>query len=381
MNYGNLRLLGVRAARGRIFTREDDAAGAALTAVLSWGYWQTRLGADPAAVGRTITVNGEPREIVGVLPRGFRLLDQDASIYLPLQFDPAEVILGNFSYQGLGRLKPGVTTAQANADLARLIPIAAERFPRGMTLQMLTEARFAPDVRPLSAEVIGDVGKVLWMLLGTVGIVLLVAGANVANLFLVRAEGRYREVAVRTALGASRARIAREFFAESLALALIGGVLGLGMAAAAVRLLKAVGPEQLPRLQDIAIDGTVLAVAFGLSVLVGAVLGLVPVLRHGGEAITAGLRDGGRGGSTGRERHRARNTLVVAQLALALVLLAGSGLLVRSAQALRSVDPGFERPASVLSFRLSIPQAEVSEPEAVLATHRRIMQEVEAIPG
>ncbi|HSK17675.1 MAG TPA: ABC transporter permease [Longimicrobiales bacterium] len=378
---GTLRLLGVRAARGRIFTREDDAAGAALTAVLSWGYWQTRLGSDPAAIGRTITVNGEPREIVGVLPRGFRLLDQDASIYLPLQFDPAEVILGNFSYQGLGRLKPGVTTAQADADLARLIPIAAERFPRGMTLQMLTEARFAPDVRPLSAEVIGDVGKVLWMLLGTVGIVLLVAGANVANLFLVRAEGRYREVAVRTALGASRARIAREFFAESIALALIGGMLGLGMAAAAVRVLKAVGPEQLPRLQDIAIDGTVLAVAFGLSVLVGALLGLVPVLRHSGEAITAGLRDGGRGGSTGRERHRARNTLVVAQLALALVLLAGSGLLVRSAQALRNVDPGFERPGDVLSFRLSIPQAEVSEPAAVLATHRRIMQEVEAIPG
>ncbi|CAN5728401.1 ABC transporter permease [soil metagenome] len=378
---GTLRLLGVQAARGRIFTGDDDAAGAPLTAMVSWGYWQTRLGGDPDVIGRTLTADGRAREIIGVLPRGFRLLDRDPAIYLPLQFDPAEVILGNFSYQGLARLRPDVTIAQANADLQRLLPVAAERFTTGISLQMMTEARFAANVRPLAVDVIGDIGNVLWVLLGTVGIVLLIAAANVANLFLVRAEGRYREVAVRSALGASRARIAREFLGESVTMALVGGVVGLLLAAGGLRLLKAIGPERLPRLQDISIDGTVLLVALAVSVLVGALLGLVPILRHGGDAITAGLRDGGRGGSVGRERHRARNTLVVVQLSLALVLLAGSGLMLRSAQAMRGVHPGFERPGDVLSFRLSIPAAEVAEPEAVLAMHEGIMRAVEAVPG
>jgi predicted permease len=377
---GTLRLLGVRAAHGRIFTREDDAPGAPLTALVSWGYWQTRLGADPDVIGRTLTVDGRAREVIGVLPHGFRLLDRDAAVYLPLQFNPAEVILGNFSYQGLARLKPGVTSAQANEDLRRLLPVAAERFPRGLTLQMMTEARFAPNVRPLAVDVIGDIGNVLWVLLGTVGIVLLIACANVANLFLVRAEGRYRDAAIRTALGASRWRIAQDFLAEGITLALLGGIVGLGLAVAGLRLLRAIGPERLPRLHDIGIDGTVLLAALVLSIAAGALLALVPALRHAGDSLAAGLRDGGRGGE-GRERHRARNLLVVAQLALALVLLTGSGLMVRSAQALRAVHPGFERPEQILSFRLSIPSAEVAEPEAVLLMHERIRSAVEAVPG
>jgi putative ABC transport system permease protein len=211
--------------------------------------------------------------------------------------------------------------------------------------------------------------------------VLLIACANVANLFLLRAEGRYREVAVRTALGASRARIAREFLAESVTLAVLGGVLGLALAAGGLRVLQAIGPERLPRLQDVAIDGTVLLVALGVSVLAGALLGLVPILRHAGEAISPALRDGGRGASAGRERVRARSVLVVAQLALALVLLAGSGLMIRSAQALRNVHPGFERPEELLSFRLSIPSAEAATADAVLGTHERILQTVAAVPG
>jgi predicted permease len=377
---GTLRLLGVQPARGRIFTREDDAPGAPLTAVISWGYWQARLGGDADVIGRTLTVDGRPREIIGVLPQGFRLLDRDAAIYLPLQFDPAEVILGNFSYQGMARLRPGVTTAQANDDLQRLLPVAAERFPRGLTLQMMTEARLAPNVRPLAVDVIGDIGNVLWVLLGTVGIVLLIACANVANLFLVRAEGRYRDVAIRTALGASRWRIGQDFLAEGVVLALMGGIVGLGFAAAGLRALRALGPERLPRLHDIGMDGTVLLVALLVSVAAGALLSIVPALRHAGDELAAGLRDGGRGGE-GRERHRARNALVVAQLALALMLLAGSGLMVRSAQALRAVHPGFERPERILSFRLFIPSAEVSDPDAVLLMHERIRSAVEAVPG
>jgi predicted permease len=378
---GTLRMLGAQPVRGRIFTADDDAAGAPLTTVLSWSYWQTRLGGDPDVVGRTLTVDGRVREIIGVLPRGFRLLDHDPAIYLPLQFDPADVILGNFSYQGMARLRSGVTIDQANADLQRLLPVAAERFPRGISLQMMREARFAPNVRPLAADVIGDISNVLWVLLGTVGIVLLIACANVANLFLVRAEGRYREVAVRTALGASRTRIAGEFLGESVALALVGGTVGLALAHGWLRLLKATGPERLPRLHDIAIDGSVLLVALGLALITGLALGLVPILRHRGDSITAGLRDGGRGGSIGRERHRARNSIVVAQLALALVLLAGAGLMVRTAHAMRNVHPGFERPEDILSFRLSIPSAEVAEPDAVLATHEQILRAVEAVPG
>jgi predicted permease len=378
---GTLRLLGVRPARGRLFTAEDDSPGAPLTVLVGWGYWQSRLGGAADVVGQTLTVNGREREIIGVLPADFRLLDRDPAIYLPLQFDPAEVILGNFSYQGLARLRPGVTIAQANADLDRLLPRAAERFPRGISLEMMTEARFAANVRPLAVDVIGDVANMLWVLLGTVSIVLLIACANVANLFLVRAEGRYREVAVRTALGASRWRIAGDFITESLVLSVIGGTLGVGLAAGGLQLLRAIGPDRLPRLHDITIDGTVLLVALGLSVLTGALLGLVPILRHGSERISAALRDGGRGGSAGRERVRARSVLVVAQLALALVLLAGSGLMIRSAQALRGVHPGFDRPEELLGFRLSIPQAEVAEAEAVLATHERIMQAVAAVPG
>jgi predicted permease len=377
---GTLRLLGVRAARGRIFTREDDAPGAPLTALVSWSYWQSRLGADPGVVGRAITVDGRAREVIGVLPRGFRLLDRDAALYLPLQFDPAEVILGNFSYQGVARLRPGVTTAQANEDLARLLPVAAERFPRGITLQMMREAQFAPNVRPLAVDVIGDIGNVLWVLLGTVGIVLLIACANVANLFLVRSEGRYRELAVRTALGASAARIARDFLAEGIALGLMGGAAGIILAESGLRLLRTIGPERLPRLHDITIDATVLLVALLLSVVAGALLSLLPMLRHSMDSVTAGLRDGARGGE-GRERHHARNVLVVAQLALALVLLTGSGLMVRSASALSAVDPGFAAPEDLLSFRLSIPSAEVADPEAVLVTHERIRDVVSAVPG
>jgi predicted permease len=377
---GTLRLLGVVPALGRIFAAEDVAPNAPLTTVVSWGYWQTRLGADPAVVGRTITVNGTAREIIGVLPRGFRLLDRDAALYLPLQFDPAEVILGNFSYQGLARLKPGMGVAQANADLARLLPVAAERFARGISLQMMQEAQFAPNVRPLVTDVIGDIGTVLWVLLGTVGIVLLIACANVANLFLVRAEGRYREVAVRTALGASRATIAREFLAEGVLLGLMGGAVGLVLAAGGLHLLRTIGPERLPRLHEIGIDGSVLGVALAVSIAAGALLSLLPMLRHTGAAMASGLRDGGRAGE-GRERHRARSVLVVTQLALALMLLAGSGLMLRTVQALRTAQPGFQDPANVLTFRLAIPSAEVPEPERVLLMHEQIRAALEAVPG
>jgi predicted permease len=378
---GTLRLLGATTVSGRIFTAEDVTHGAPLTAIVSWDYWQTRLGGERDVVGRTLTVDGRAREVIGVLARDFRTLDASPAIYLPLQFDPADLMLGNFSYQGLARLKPGTSIAQADADLERMIRIAPERYPRGVSANMLIEARFGPNVRPLHVDVVGDIGSVLWVLLGTVAIVLLIACANVANLFLVRAEGRYRDVAVRTALGASRGRIAREFLAEGVGMALIAGAFAVGLAAAGLQLLRTFGSDRLPRLSEVSLDGSVLLVAFALSVFAGALLSLVPILRHGGGNVAGALREGGRGGSAGRERHVARSTLVVAQLALALVLLTGSGLMIRSALAMRQVDPGFTDAENVLTMRIAVPWAEVEDAPAMAAVHERIYHAVAAVPG
>lgn len=380
---GGLELLGARPVIGRLFLSEDDAPGAPLTTILSYGYWQQRLGGAPDAVGRTITVSGRAREIIGVLPRGFRFIESDPALLIPYQLDEANLFLGNFSHFGFARLRAGFTIAQANADVERMIDIATERYmaPGGLNAQMLEEARFAANVRPLEQDVIGDVANVLWVLLGTVAIVLLIACANVANLFLVRAEGRYREVAVRTALGASRRRIANEFLTESLTLAAISGIVAVALAIGALRLLRTLSPQGLPRLQDITLDASVLAVAAAITLLAGIFLGLIPVARHARIAIAGALREGGRGGSAGRDRHRMRSALATAQLALALVLLAGSGLMVRTMLAMRDVNPGFEDPENVLTMRLSIPGAEVPEPALVAAMHERIMNTLDELPG
>ena len=262
-----------------------------------------------------------------------------------------------------------------------MIPMAAEKYTRGLSLKMLQEARFAANVVPLKEDVVGDVGNVLWVLLGTVGLVLLIACANVANLFLVRTDARQQELALRTALGADRKRLSRELLLESVTLGMLGGILGLGLAYAGVRLLVAIGPESLPRLNEIGIDPIVLLFTFAISIFSGVLFGLFPLFKYGRMSLSSALKEGGRGGSEGRERHRARSFLVVAQIALALVLLVGSGLMVRSFQALREVHPGFERPEEILTVRLSVPNAEVEKPEDVVSLHRRILERIEAIPG
>jgi predicted permease len=296
-----------------------------LTVILSEAYWQRRFGSDPKVLGRTIMVNGKSREIVGVLSKELRFLRFQPDLYLPFQFDPAEVFMGNFSYQGIARLKPGVGIGEANADVARMIPLGAEKYPRGLTLQMLKEARFDANVVPLKEDVVGDVGNVLWILLGTVGLVLLIACANVANLFLVRTDARQQELALRTALGADRKRLSRELLLESVTLGILGGLLGLALAYGGIRLLVAIGPESLPRLNEIGIDSTVLLFTFCISLFSGVLFGLFPLFKYGRMSLTAALKEGGRGGSEGRERHRARGFLVVVQIALALVLLWAPG--------------------------------------------------------
>jgi len=379
---GTLPALGVIPTAGRLFSRADDSPGTPETVILDYAYWQRKFGGDPGIVGRQLTIDGRPREVIGVLPQSFRFLQSNPALVLPMRFNRAEAYVGNFSYQGLARLKLGATLQQANADVARMIPLVLERFPLppGFTREMVAEARLGPDVHPLSFDVVGDVGRLLWLLLGGVGIVLLIACANVANLFLVRAEGRQRELAIRSALGAGPGRIARELLGESVALGLAGGVLGLALAWGAVRLLRAIAPEGLPRLDEISIDPIVLVFTLAVSVVAGLVFGLIPVAKFAFPRLAA-LKDGGRSASDSRERHRVRNVLVVAEIALALVLLIGSGLMARTFVALRNVDPGYSRPEEVLTFRVSVPDAMAPDDEQAARLHEQVVQRLREVPG
>ena len=380
---GVFPILRVHPRIGRAFTAEDDAPGNPETVILGYGYWTRRFGSDPNVIGQTLQIDGRPREIIGVMPPEFRFLRHVPAVYLPFQLDRSEVYFANFSYIGMARLRPGLTLAEANADVARMIPIAAEEYPMppGLSFEMMQEAGFGPNLRPLKQDVVGDVGKVLWVLLGTVGLVLLIACANVANLFLVRAEAARREVAMRTALGATRGRIAAQSFTESVVLGILGGFTGIGLAHLGIRLLLHLAPENLPRLDEITIDATVMMFTLGVSVFVGLLFGLFPILHTGDLHIVSALKEGGRGAGEGRERHRLRSLFAVSQVALAAVLLIGSGLMVRSFQALQKVHPGFERPDEVLTVRVSIPSAEIEDQEAVARAHEKIIDRLSRTPG
>src|SRR4051812_4712370 len=252
---GVLPALRVQPAIGRRFTADDDSPKSPERVMLMHGYWAKKFGSDPNVIGRQITLDGKPYEIIGVLPASFQFMTLNPQLVLPMRLNRAEVFVGQFSYQGLARLKPGVTLVQANADVARMIPLVIERFPMppGFTKQMFNEARIGADVHPLADDVIGDVGRVLWVVFGTVAMVLLIACANVANLFLVRAEGRQQELAIHAALGAGSRRIAWELLSESLVLGLAGGAIGTLLAQAGIRALVALAPAGLPRVQDIGI--------------------------------------------------------------------------------------------------------------------------------
>jgi len=379
---GTLPLLGVRPVLGRLFTAADDQMGAPPTVMLSHAFWERRFGKSPSALGQTLTLGGTPHEIIGILPPRFAIASISGELYTTFRIDPALARTINFSFKGLGRLKPGVTIEAATADLARLLPVAVDRYSSyGLTQKQLIDARVAPVIRPLKEDVVGNVGAVLWVLMGSVGLILLLACANVANLFLVQAEGRQREVAVRTALGASRADVIGGLLGESLLLGAFAGAIGLGLAFGGLQLLQVLGPSQLPRVHEIAVDWRVLAFTAGASLLTGILFGLYPALRYGRLDLHPALKEGGRSVGTGRERHRVRNALVVVQVALALILLIGSGLMIRTLQALRAVDPGFEKPDQVLTFRLFLPKADVPEAERLRSTYATIFERLAALPG
>ncbi len=383
---GTLPLLGVTPALGRLFTRQDDTPGAPQTVLLSYAYWQQKFGGASSVIGGSITMDGKARQIIGVLPRDFHFLDyNDAALIVPFQWDRSKTKLGNFSERALARLKPGVTMEQASTDMARLLPITMRSFPApdGFSPAIFEKAHIQPNLRPLKQDVVGDVGKVLWVLMGSIAMVLLVACANVANLLLVRVEGRRQELAIRSALGAAWGRTAGELLFESLILGVAGSALGLGLAYGALRVLVAAAPNGLPRLHEIGIDIPVLLFTLGLALFTSVLIGVIPILKYAGVKATTGLREGGRALSQSRERHRARNVLVIVQVALALVLLICSGLMIRTFQALMHVDPGFTAPDSLQTFRFYIPETQIPDtrPERVVHQEQEILNKLAAIPG
>ena len=381
---GTLSILGVQPILGRGFRKEDDVPGAAETVLLGYGYWRKHFGGDANVVGKTIVVDGKAREIIGVLPQKFHFLNRDdAALFLPFKFDRNKVHLGNFSFDGVARLKAGATLEQANADVARMLPIVMSSFkaPEGFSAKLFEDAHIAPNLRPLKKDVVGDIGNVLWILMGSIGMVLLIACANVGNLLLVRVEGRRQELALRAALGAGWGRIAAELMLESLTLGFVGGVLGLGLAYAALRAFVAIAPAGIPRIQEIGIDGNVLLFTLAVSALASVLFGSIPVFKYAGSQLSTGIREGGRSLSQSREQHRARSVLVVVQVALALVLLICSGLMIRTFSALTKVNPGFARPAELQTFRISIPETQVKEPEQVMRMEEQILRKLEATPG
>ena len=351
--------------------------------MLSYGYWQRRFGGDRSVVGRNITVDARPREVVGVTHKGFRLVDTDFDVMVPLAFDRRNLILAGFGFEGVARVKPGVTITEANTDLTRMLPIWMDSWTNGpgTNPHFYETWKITPMIRPLKREVIGNVSDVLWVVMGTIGLVMLVACANVTNLLLVRVEARQQELAVRAALGASWGRMVRGLLVESVMLGVMGGALGVAFAYAGVRLLLAIAPANLPRLSEISLDARTLGFTVLLAVLSGLLLGLIPALKYAGPRASLALRSGGRAASVSRERHRARSILVVGQVAMALVLLVSAGLMIRTFQALRTVDPGFTDAQHLQVMRISIPGALVVEPERVLRTQNEILEKLAATPG
>jgi putative ABC transport system permease protein len=393
---GVLEALRVQPMLGRIFADADYHAGGPDVVILGWGYWQRRFGGDPSIVGRTLTRLGgdgsgigptatsgsRPLKVVGVMPRGFRVVTIEPEVIVPLWFDRNTLTLVFFQYEMVGRLKPGVTLAQADADLGRLVYLWGGAWPMppgyGRGPRPFDSWHFSSIARPLKDGIVAGVSNVLWILMATIGIVMLIACANVANLVLVRAEGRQQEFAVRTALGAGRGRLIGEWLLESIFLGLLGGAIGTAIAYAGVRLLKAIGPQTLPRLEEITINARVLAFAVLVSILSGVMFGLIPAFKYAGRRLSGMLA--GRGTSDSRERLRTRNGLVVAQVALALVLLVSSGLMIRTFLALRAVVPGFDT-AQLQTIGIAIPTSAAATADQTAQIQKSMLDELRTIPG
>ena len=367
----SLPLLRVQPVLGDVFNADDDLPGRPLRVVLTHGYWRRRFSSDKTVIGKPLVVDGRPGEVIGVLPPSFKFLRTRPEILLPFPLDASAPRGISFGFQALARLKPSVRLAQANAELGRMISLLPPAFAR---------LELRPDVRPLADDVIGNVAEILWILLAAVGVVLFIACANVANLFLVRSEARHQEFAMRAALGASRGRIARALLSESVVLALAGGAAGVVLAQAATATLRAVAPAELPRVDDISVNPTVLVFTLSISVLSGVLFGFFAVLRFGSPRA-ATLKEGGRSTIDAPGRRRTRHALVVGQVALALTLLIVAGLMIRTFVAMRHVDPGFSRPKEVQTFVIAIPPGLISDPQQAARTQEEVAARLARVPG
>jgi putative ABC transport system permease protein len=375
------KVLGVEAALGRTFTEEEGVPGAEFVVVISDGFWRSRLGADPDVLGQTLDLNGRMRPIVGVMPPGFGFPDDQADIWAPIVLDPAQAPLASFGPSCLARLAPGRNIESVMTELTGLIDRLSEFYPDSGAPAFLAEVGLRPRVMSLKESLVGEVGSTLWILLASVGFVLLIACANVANLLLVRAEGRQRELALRRALGAGQWQVLRWFLSESVLLAGAGGVLGALLAAWALKAALGLVPTDIPRMAEVGLDARV--VGFTALVSLGCALffGVFPLLRDRSIAMARGLHEGSaRGATAGRDRHRLRGALVVVQVALSLMLLIGSGLMLRSFQAMRSIDPGF-RTDHVLTALIIVPGAEIEGWEETANYFRQLRERVAAQPG
>jgi predicted permease len=386
-----LPMLGARPALGRLLTQEEDSPGLPARAVLTDGMWTRLFGRDPHIVGKSILINGQAYEIVGVLPRGFSLPQEvlpllygteEAEVFLPLPLAPAaaSLVRDHEDYNIMGKLKPGVSVSQAQAEMDTLTARLRREFPEnyppngGLTFSIV----------PLLEQVVGNVRRSLWVLLGSVGFVLLIACANVANLMLSRAVARQQEIAVRTALGASRCRIVGQLLSESLLISLCGGALGILICVFSVKWIHVLGTKSIPRLQDVAIDGRVLLFTLLLSVCSAVLFGLVPALRVSRLDMNSTLKDASRG-SAGASAvwgrgNNFRRLLVVSELALCVVLLIGAGLLIRSFARLQNVSPGFN-PQGVLTFDLTMTGQKYNDKQAVLNSYRQLWERLEHSHG
>jgi predicted permease len=393
---GTLQALGIQPAHGRWFTQaeHDPAADGPSPVIISHAFWQRRFGGDDSALGRELSMDSPggagtlalppSAQVVGIMPAGFRFLDAalQPDIIIPVRFNPARQAHGQYTWQMLARLEPGVTLAEAQADLDRMQPIWLNAWPPfpGTTIEQLESFRVTPIVRPLHDDLVGGVSSMLWVLMGAVGAVLTIACANIANLMLVRADARRPELAVRTALGARPTRIATELLVESLVLGAAGGALGLLLAYAGLSALAAIGPSDLPRLEEVAVYPPVLAFTLGAALVSTLLFGSIPALKYAWRS-GAPMVVGARGSSASRERSATRNTLVVVQVALAVVLVASSALMIRTFQALRDVDPGFADPATIQIARIWIPPSLSSEPAQVALIQREVLDKIAALPG
>ena len=380
---GVLQSLAIPPAVGRWFSRDDQNPHAAKRVILSYGYWQRRFGGDHAVVGRSIQLDAQTAEVVGVMPRGFRIVDRDFDLLVPLQFDRGALKLAGFGYNGIGRLKPGVSISQANADVFPLIETWMHSFSNGPGTNPFYYRlwKVSPSFRSLKEQVIGNVSSVLWIVMATVGLVMLIACVNIANLLLVRAESRQHELSIRAALGSGRARIARELLMESILLGLIGGFFATGVAYASLRLLIAMGPANLPRLSEVTLDARSLLFTFVISVLSGLLFGSIPALKYARSHAAAALSGANRTASASRTRQRSRNVLVIAQVAMALVLLVSALLMIRTFASMRSIDPGFSDPAHVATARIFVPELLIANPVQVTHVQNEISEKIAAIPG